>query len=279
MTQRSLLFVFASVSTALLASGGASSSAQTTPSVGEVVSTMIAREVDASAHRQLFEYVSLERSDRTGGNLWVEHVVETSVGRVRFLIAENDIPLSPERIALERGRLAHDLANPAAFEAREKAQKDDEVHARQMLQLLPKAFVLENLHEAGDDWRIDFRPSPDYSPSGIEEKVLHGMSGYLLIDRKQVRMHVIEGRMSNDVNIGFGLLATVHAGSSFSSFKAPFQEQWRTVHVVSDIRGKAALFKTIAKNQDVTRSRFHRLDLPLTLGQAIALAEQPVATP
>lgn len=276
MTKRSLLFFSAILSNALLVPGSASLLAQTKPTVNEIVGTMIAREVDASAHRQFFEYVSLERSERTGGKLWMEHVVETAVGRVRFLIAENDMPLSADRVAQERGRLANDIANPASFEAREKAQKDDEVHARQMLTLLPKAFVLENLRESGDDWRIDFTPSPDYSPSGIEEKVLHGMSGFLLIDRKQMRMHAIEGRMSNDVNIGFGLLATVHAGSSFSSSKAPFQEQWRTIHVVSDIRGKAALFKTIAKNQDVVRSRFHRLDSPLTLVQAVALAEQPV---
>jgi hypothetical protein len=51
--------------------------------------------------------------------------------------------------------------------------------------------------------------------------------------------------------------------------------QWRTVHVLGDIRGKAALFKSIAKNQDVTRSQFHRLSVPLTLAQAVALAEQP----
>jgi len=251
--------------------------AQTPPTTADVVKTMIAREVDASAHKRLFDYLSVERSERTGGKLWTEHVVETPVGRVRYLMAEDGKPLTPERDAQERGRLANDIANPAAFEAREKAQKDDEAHARQMLELLPKAFLLGDLREAGADWRIDFKPDPAYSPSGIEEKVLHGMSGFLLIDRKDLRMHSIEGHMEKDVTIGFGLLATVHAGSSFSSLKAPYQGQWRTTHVLSDIRGKAALFKSIARNQDVTRSQFHRLDTPLSLAQAVALAEQPPA--
>ena len=134
--------------------------------------------------------------------------------------------------AQERGRLANDIANPAAFEAREKAQKDDEAHARQMLELLPKAFLLGDPHEQGADWRIDFKPDPQYSPSGIEEKVLHGMSGFLLIDRKDVRMHSIEGRMEKDVTIGFGLLATVHAGSSISSLKAPYQHRSFTTQLV-----------------------------------------------
>ncbi|AEU37875.1 hypothetical protein AciX8_3582 [Granulicella mallensis MP5ACTX8] len=241
----------------------------------DIVNTMVARELDAQAHKEQFDYLSVERSDRTGGRAWTEHVVETPLGRVRFLIAEDGKPLSANRDAQERGRLAYDLANPLAFEAREKAQKDDEAHARQMLELLPKAFLLENMREEGSDWRIDFRPSPNYSPSGIEEKILYGMNGYLLINRSQLRLHAIEGSMPRDVNIGFGFLATIHAGSSFSSLKAPFYGQWRTVHVLGDIRGKAALFKSIAKNQDVTRSQFHRLSVPLTLAQAVALAEQP----
>ncbi len=256
---------------------GNPSFAQAPPTTGDVVKTMVAREVDASAHKRLFDYLSVEKSERTGGKLWTEHVVETPMGRVRYLMAEDGKPLTPERDAQERGRLANDIANPAAFEAREKAQKDDEAHARQMLELLPKAFLLGDLREEGADWRIDFRPDPAYSPSGIEEKVLHGMSGFLLINRKDLRMHSIEGRMEKDVTIGFGLLATVHAGSSFSSLKAPYQGQWRTTHVLSDIRGKAALFKSIARNQDVTRSQFHRLDTPLSLAQAVALAEQPPA--
>ena len=241
----------------------------------DIVNTMLGRERDAAAHKQLYEYMSFERSDRTGGRLWTEHVVETSVGRVRFLMQEDGKPLSPDRAAQERQRLAAIVANPDAFAASEKAQKDDELHARQMLELLPKGFILENLHPQGSDWRIDFRPDPNYSASGIEEKVLHGMSGYLLIDQKDIRLHYVEGRLPQDVSIGFGLLATLHAGSHFETTKTPIQGQWRTVKVISDVRGKAALFKSIAKNQDVARTQFHRLDQPLSLQQAVALAEEP----
>jgi hypothetical protein len=247
------------------------------PVAKDVVLQMLAREQEAADHKQLYSYLSVERSDRTGGHLWTEHVVETPVGRIRFLLAEDGQPLSPDRMGQERGRLAGVIADPAAFEASEKLQKDDEVHARQMLALLPKAFILENLRAQGTDWRIDFRPDPAYSASGIEEKVLHGMAGYLLIDQKLLRLHYIEGAMPQDVSIGFGLLATIHAGSHFVTAKAPIQGQWRTVRVISDVRGKAALFKSIAKNQDVTRSQFHRIDAPLTIPQAVALAEQPPA--
>lgn len=251
--------------------------AQATPTAKELVHTMIENERVAELHRPFYSYLSVEKSARTNGHFWTEHVVETSRGRVRFLVAEDEKPLGPERVAQERGRLAAILKNPAEFEAKEKAQKDDEGHAKQMLELLGKAYLLENLRVEGTDWKMDFRPDPGYSPNGIEEKVLHGMSGSLLIDQQQIRLHHVEGRIAQDVGIGFGLLATVHAGSHFLTTKAPFEGQWRTVRVVSDMQGKVAMFKSMAKDQDVTRSLFHRVDDSLDLAAAVAMAEEPAA--
>jgi hypothetical protein len=251
----------------MVGSAGAQGSAK------DIVGTMLDHERDAAAHKDNFIYLSNERSERTGGKLWTERVVETPFGRVRLLTQEDGKAISPERAQQERARLANDAAHPADFQKREQAQKDDEMHARQMLDLLPKGFILENLKEQGGDWRVDFRPDPKYSPSGIEERVLHGMSGWMLINQKQMRLHHIEGRLPQDVSIGFGILATVKAGSNFESTKAPYDEQWRTIRVISDIRGKAALFKAISKNQDVARTEFKRVDNNLTVAQAVEMLE------
>jgi hypothetical protein len=243
-------------------------------SAKDIVSTMLTNEHYAAAHKDNFIFLSNERSERTGGKLWTERVVETPHGRVRLLLQEDGKPISAERAQQERDRLANDVAHPDAFEQREKAQKDDEARARQMLDMIPKGFILENLKEQNGDWRVDFRPDPKYSPSGMEERVLHGMSGWMLINEKAMRLHHIEGRLPQDVSIGFGLLATVHAGSNFESTKGQFDDQWRTIRVISDIRGKAALFKTIAKNQDVARTEFKRVDNHLSVADAVALLER-----
>ena len=133
--------------------------------------------------------------------------------------------------------------------------------------------MLENLRAEGSDWHIDFHPDDAYSPDGTEEKVLHGMSGYLLVDRKQMRLHHVEGRLAADVTIGFGLLATVRAGSNFMTTKQEMEGQWRTVRTLTDIRGKAALFKSLSKSQDVTRTEFRRVPDALSVTQAVALVE------
>src|SRR5476649_1835160 len=131
------------------------------PTAKDVVAQMLENEKQAMTRRGMYEYVLLERSERTGGHLWTEHVVETPVGRIRFLMQEDGKPLPPEREAQERGRLADILAHPDVYEAREHAQKDDEEKARQMMSILQKAFIMENMRAEGPDWRIDLRPDPN----------------------------------------------------------------------------------------------------------------------
>jgi hypothetical protein len=243
------------------------------PAAKDVVAKMLENEKAAMANRGMYEYVSLERSERTGGRLWTEHVVETSMGRIRFLMQEDGKPLPPEREAQERGRLADILAHPDVYEAHEHAQKDDEEKARQMMSILQKAFLMENMRAEGPDWRIDMRPDPNYSPDGMQEKVMHAMNGYILINQKELRIHHLEGQLPQDLSIGFGILATVHAGTHFVTERSEVGDEWRTTHVVSVLNGRIIFFKTLSKNQDMVRQQFHVLEKPLTLKEAVALAE------
>jgi hypothetical protein len=248
------------------------------PTPLQVVNAMIAHEDDNSAHKDTYAFLSKERSARTGGQVWTERVVETSFGRVRFLLAVDGKPLNAEQEGAERGRLAEIVANPEAFLERERAQKDDEAQARKMLDLLPKAFVFDNVRLKDGVWTMDFHPNPEYSPHGIEERVLSAMSGTLEIDAAQDRLMHVEGRLPQDVSIGFGLVATVKAGSHFSSERGDEDGHWRTLHVLTEVDGKAMLFKAVGKHTEVTRSEFHYLEPGMTVAQAVALAECPAPT-
>jgi len=238
------------------------------------VNAMIAHEDDNSAHKDTYEFLSKERSARTGGQVWTERVVETAFGRVRYLLAVDGQPLNAEQEGAERGRLAAIVADPEAFLAKERAQKDDEASARKMLDLLPKAFVFDNVRLKDGVWTMDIHPNPDYSPHGMEERVMAAMSGTVVIDAAQERLMHVEGRLPQDVSIGFGLV-TVKAGSHFSSDRADEDGHWRTLHVLTAINGKAVLFKSVGKDTEVTRSEFHYLQPGMTVAQAVALAECP----
>jgi hypothetical protein len=217
-------------------------------------------------------YLSEERSERTGGHVWTERVVETAMGKVRLLLAEDGKPLSAERQAAERAKLADVAAHPDAFQRREQAMKNDEQHAEQMLALLHKAFLFDEPRTEGSDLRIGFRPDPAYQPKTMEEKVLHAMSGAVLVDERTNQLHRIEGKIPADVSLGYGLLGTIHAGSSFSTEHEMAQGgEWKDALVNTAIEGKAMLFKEIGRNEHMVHSEFKRMSDNIDVAEAVAL--------
>ncbi len=259
-------------SAAGFAGAGAAGADEAEPrSPQQLVSEMLAHE--EQPHKDCYEYLNQERSDRTGGHVWMERVVETSKGKLRLLLAEDGKPLSADRLREERVKLDAIAADPVAFERAEASSKGDESHARKMLDSLPRGFILEHVSLNDNVWRVDFRPNPAYSPTTMEEHVLHGMSGWFSIDARDMRLVHIEGKLAQDVTMGLGLI-NIRAGSSFASDRADEDGRWRTVRLQTDIRGRALLFKTISRNSDMTRSEFHYLDQTTTVPQAVALLEK-----
>jgi hypothetical protein len=237
-----------------------------------IVDTMLTHEGDPAEHRLKYMYLSEERSERTGGHVWTERVVETSMGKVRLLLAEDGKPLSAERQAAERAKLADVAAHPDAFQRREQAMKNDEEHAEQMLALLHKAFLFDEPRTDGSDLRIGFRPDPAYQPKTMEEKVLHAMSGAVLVDERTNQLHRVEGKIPADVSLGYGLLGTIHAGSSFSTEHEMAQGgEWKEALANTAIEGKAALFKEIGRNEHVVHSEFKRMSDSINVAEAVAL--------
>jgi hypothetical protein len=246
--------------------------AQSSNEARRIVETMLAHEGNPAEHRNKYMYMSEERSDRTGGHLWTERVVETALGKVRLLLAEDGKPLSTERQESEKAKLREIAARPDVFQKKEEGMKNDEQHAEQMLALLKKAFLFDEPRAEGEDLRIGYRPDPAYQPKTMEEKVLHAMSGALLVDGRTLQLHKVEGKIPSDVSLGFGILGTIHAGSSFSTMhEMQPGGEWKDAMVNTAIEGKALLFKEIGRNEHVVHSEFTRLPDNVSVADAVAL--------
>jgi len=260
--------------------GGAGSSAWAQSTPKDVIASMVAHENDAEKHRERYEYVSEERSERTGGHLWRERVAETSVGKVRYLVAVDGQPLTGDTLAAERARLAEIAAHPEAFARREQALKNDEQHAKEMLDMLPKAFLFENPRQEGSYLRVDFKPNPTYAPQSMEERILHAMVGSVVVETGKMRLRELDGRLPEDVNIAFGLVATIKAGSHFSTTREPvytgpvYGTEWKTQSLDTDVTGRAIFFKAIGKKENAEHSDFKLLPPEISVAQAVALVEK-----
>jgi hypothetical protein len=252
--------------------------AQTSPR--DVVVAMVAHEMEAEKHREHYEYVSEERSERTGGHLWRELVAETDAGKVRHLLAVDGQPLTGDRLAAEQARMADIAAHPEAFARREQALKNDEQHAREMLNLLPKAYLFENPRQEGGYLRVDFKPNPDYVPQSMEERILHGMVGTVVVETDKMRLRELQGHLPQDVNIAYGLVATIKAGSHFATTREPvhtgpvYGTEWKTETLDTDVSGRAIFFKAIGKQEHAEHTEFKILSPTITVPEAVELVER-----
>jgi hypothetical protein len=244
------------------------------PTPQSILETTIANENAASARHDHYEYITYERSDRTGGHLWQERVAETDAGRLRILLAEDGKPISPERHRQEIDRLNAIAADPQAFARHQSSLLNEEKRARDMLAALPNDFLFDNVVLQNGLWRMDFRPNPQVSPSGIEERVLHNMAGHLVIDAHDLRLVHMDFHLTQDVSFGFGLLANVRAGTNFVSDRQFVDGRWHTLHIATQMHAKALLFKNLNLNLDLVREQFVPLDRNITIPQAVALLEK-----
>ena len=248
------------------------SQAQHRSALKDMVQSLVVVERQASLRKPPFLYISLEKSDRTNGHLWTERVADIPQGKLRYLIAVDGHPLSPDRRAEEVTRIQSIAANPASFIRREQARQNDEKHAEEMLDLLPRAFTFEDGGKDGPWLRINYKPNPDYIPQTYEERALHGMSGTLLVDSRSSRLHQLSGRLNDDVTFGYGLLGSIHRGSDFTTTRdmiAP--DVWKTTFLDMHIDGRIAILKTISRTQSSIHQDFHPLPVDITLPQAAAL--------
>jgi hypothetical protein len=247
---------------------------QSGPTPQSIIEQTIVNENAAAARHDHFEYLTYERSDRTGGHLWEERVIDTDAGRLRILLAEDGKPISAQRHQQEIARLNAIAANPAGFERGQSTLLTEEKRARNMLAALPRYFLFDNITLQNGIWRMNFRPNPASSPSGLEERVLHSMAGTLVIDAHDLRLIHMDFHLTQDVSMGFGLLANVHTGTNFVSDRQFVDGGWHTLHIATQVHAKAMLFKTLNVNLDLARTDFVPLDRNLTIQQAVALLEK-----
>jgi hypothetical protein len=255
----------------LLLPAGLPAKSQTPQTPQDVMLLMINNENAAAAKHERYEYLSNERSDRTSGHVWTERVVETAPGRLRLLLAIDGKPLSPDQAQHERARLQNIHDHPESFIRHEQGTRAEERRFREMMEVLPHNFIFENVVLENGQWRMAFRPNPGYTPSKIEERVLHNTAGTLVVDAREFRLIHMDFHLVQDVSIGFGLVADLHKDSNFVTDRQQIDGRWHTLHLATVVHAKAAIFKSVDLNIDVYRSEFQPLGHEYSVPDAVSL--------
>ena len=247
-----------------------SASEQLTPL--QVVTAMVRNEKQARQHRTFFRYTSVERSERTGGHLWKENVVETPDGQLRRLVEEDGKPLTPDRTAEEDRHIAALVADPDALRDADADRRADEARLEKILDILPKVFLFNADGMQDDCVRIAFRPNPAFTPSSYDERIVHGLAGTILVRMPAERLCGIEGHLIDRVSFGFGILGHIEKDSRFRVTRTPVTAtDWKSTRIEVHLDGKILLLKSISRDQDAHHSGAEPLPSHLSLAQAAAL--------
>jgi hypothetical protein len=205
----------------------------------------------------------------------VSIVVETAQGSVKEKIVQEGRPVSAAETAAERKRLQGFVHDPSAQEKQRRDGAHDDESAEKLLRMLPEAFLWKVTSQTSALTTLEFVPDPKFNPSGMEARVMSTMGGQLVIDRAQKRIRTIRGTLTQDVNIGYGLLGRLRQGGTFDVERrelAPGLWQITETHV--HIEGRALLFKTIGQQQDEINSDYRRVPESTTLEQAVLMLSE-----
>ena len=223
---------------------------------------------DAQDHTP-FQYFD---HDVTPDHDTVFYLVETPVGNLKKQMEDHGRPLTPEQRQADDQRLQALLDDHQAQQKQRSNASHDDNEAEQMLKLLPAAFTWTLTSESGNLATLDFKPDPNFNPSGFEAKVLSAMGGQITVARtpgdKEDRIAVIKGTLLDDVTFGFGILGRLRKGGSFYVVRKEVAPgHWQMVTSNVHINGHALFFKSIGSDEDEARTDF-KVSPAKTLQQA-----------
>ena len=206
----------------------------------------------------------------------LKECIDTDTGMLCRLLGEGGHPLSEAEQKKDKERLAELVNNPERQRKLQEARKKDSDQALEMLKMLPKAFHYEYAGKEGNLVKLKFVPNPQFNPPDRQARVFHAMVGFMWVDGDTNRLAEISGKLTHDVDFGFGLLGHLDRGGTFQVKRANVGDRyWETTLLDVKIRGKALFFKTINADEREVTDNFSRAPNKLTLAEGMKMLESP----
>jgi len=215
----------------------------------------------------------IERNSPKGTRL--DEQIETAEGPITRFERSNGHPLDAAERLAEQDRLNHLLNSPAEQARHRQEYAEDEKRIGRIVALLPEAFLYEYAGEENGCYRLRFRPKPEYPARSIEARIFHAMSGELWVSIRYKRLARLDGHLEENVDFGYGILGRLYKGGWFQLQRTRVSDNdWKTERLEVHMKGRAMLFKTIARETSEYRSGFSPVPAGISLGQGVSLLDQ-----
>jgi len=199
-------------------------------------------------------------------------VVETENGAVKRHIDEEGRPASAAVLREDDEYNQKFIHNPEMRERQRQNGEHDERDANELINLMAKAFVWKVESDGPETVTLSFRPNDSFRPPDMESRVMGEMAGTMVVNKAGHRIKTFKGALSEDINIGFGLLARIKQGGTFDIERRMVAPgMWAITETHVHIVGHALFFKTIGQQEDEVKSQFTPVPLGTTLEQALGM--------
>ena len=258
-----------------------SSLKQQQPSVDihKLIRNMAWNELQAAEHPAHY-YRYLNREVSQGGSRTTEQI-GTSQGVAELLIAVNGKPPDAQQRAANNQRLSK-LVHDAGFrQSRLKDQRQDAARRDNVIKNLPQAFIYTFLGKTKAGLiHLKFRPDPKFQPSSRQALILEGMAGELWVDPSAQRMVRIDGTLTQDVTIGWGILARLNKGGRFLMEQSEGPDgAWHQKLLSVDFDGTELIFKRLHVHERLIRCCYERVPDNLPMAEAVPMLRTQTALP
>jgi hypothetical protein len=225
------------------------------PRAKELISAAVRSELSADDHdHSIWAY---RDSDKTAEKDAVYQTVETPEGSVRRMTELDGRSCDSEKRQKETERINDFIHDPAAQAKQRKASAHDDQQARELLQMLPTAFIWTIKSDSGDFVTLSFRPDDNFHAPNMEGRVMGIMAGELVIAKSDNRIRSLRGALSDDVRIGFGILGKLRHGGTFDVERREIAPHiWQITETHVHIEGRALFFKTIGTQEDEVKTEW-----------------------
>lgn len=244
----------------------------------DLVRTAVAQQLNVRDKRPLLTWKErIQKPTRT----LTKQLVDTPQGIVGRYIAYDDRPLNAEERQREEFRINR-LLDPKQMAEKQRAQKQDEARVIRMIRSLPDAFLYEyagaqpspNGHSVV---RLNFTPNPAFDPPSRETLIYQGMTGFVIVDVTAMRVLRLDGTLTRDVNIGWGIIGRLDKGGRFVIEQADvLSGHWDQVAMDLKVSGKALIFKSIRVDEHDTQFDFQPVPT-MSVAQALNFLQKQAA--
>jgi hypothetical protein len=233
----------------------------------EIVRAVVKNELDADTNdHTAWMYRDVYKSPEK--NI-VKVIIETQQGNLSEIVEDNGRPPSAEEHRADLDRIQQMLTDPAFRQRLKRNEQHDGQQARDMMNMLPNAFIWNIVDRGNGDVKLTFHPNPSFSPDSMNGKVLAAMSGTLVVDEREMRLKNLSGHLDKDVVFGWGLLGRINAGGTFQIDREEVGPgNWQITQTHVHISGHALFFKSIGDQEDEITSDYHRTPQGVDLNKA-----------